>query len=98
MSATNVIKMQNFELVAEFTQPDSKKRISLGEALSTVSAFNIYRNSLGQIILDPVKTIPVSETWLFENPEALASLKQGLKDSAKGATRYRGSFSQYAKG
>jgi hypothetical protein len=97
MPATAVIKNQNFELITEFAQPDSKKRVSLGDALSAISAFNIYRNSLGQIVLDPVKTIPVSEAWLFENPQALASVKQGLKESAEGKTRYRGSFAKYTK-
>jgi hypothetical protein len=60
-------------------------------------AFNIYRNPLGQLFLDPVKAIPASETWLYENPAALASVKQGLKESAEGKRIYRGSFAKRAK-
>ena len=41
-------------------------------------------------------TIPERERWLFANPEALASVKQGLKESAAGETHYLGSFAQYA--
>jgi len=37
-----------------------------------------------QFVLDPVKAIPASEAWLFEKPAALASVKQGLKESAEG--------------
>jgi hypothetical protein len=92
-----VIKDTDFELISEFAQPDAKKRLSLGEALRGATAFNIYRNPLGQLILDPVKTIPASEMWLYQNPEALASVKQGLRESAEGKSVYRGSFAKHAK-
>jgi hypothetical protein len=65
--------------------------------LHGATAYNIYRNPLGQLILDPVKTVPASEMWLYENPKALASVKQGLRESAEGKRVYRGSFAKYAK-
>jgi hypothetical protein len=92
-----IIKDTDFQLISEFAQPDAKKRLSLGEALQGATAYNIYRNPLGQLILDPVKTVPASEMWLYENPEALASVKQGLRESAEGKTVYLGSFAKYAK-
>ncbi len=97
MSTSTIIKSSDFELVSEFAQPDAKKRLSLGEALRGATAYNIYRNPLGQLVLDPVKTVPVSEMWLYENPQALASVKQGLRESAEGKSVYRGSFAKYAK-
>jgi hypothetical protein len=97
MSSSIIIKNSDFELVSEFAQPDAKKRLSLGEALRGATAYNIYANSLGQLILDPVKTVPASEMWLYENPEALASVKQGLRESAEGKSVYRGSFARHAK-
>lgn len=97
MFTSAVIKDTDFELISEFAQPDAKKRLSLGEALRGATAFNIYRNPLGQLILDPVKTIPASEMWLYETPEALASVKQGLRESAEGKSIYRGSFARHAK-
>jgi len=92
-----VIKDTEFQLISEFAQPDAKKRLSLGAALRDATAYNIYRNPLGQLILDPVRTIPVSEVWLYENPPALASVKQGLRESAEGKSVYRGSFARHAK-
>jgi hypothetical protein len=97
MPTSAVIKNSEFQLVSEFAQPDAKKRLSLGEALSGATAYNIYRNTLGQIVLDPVKAVPASEMWLYENPPALASVKQGLRESAEGKTVDRGSFSKHAK-
>ena len=97
MSTLAVIKDTDFQLVSEFAQPDAKKRLSLGAALHDATAYNIYRNPLGQLILDPVRTIPASEMWLYENPSALASVKQGLRESAEGKRVYRGSFAKHAK-
>lgn len=96
--AIAMIKDNDFKLVTQFTQPDAKKRLSLGEALAGGDAFSVYRNALGQLLIDPVKTVPASEAWLFGNPQALASVKQGLRESAEGKTVYRGSFARYAKG
>ena len=97
MSSSAIIRNSEFELVSEFAQPDAKKRLSLGEALGGAKAYNIYRNPLGQLILDPVKTVPASEMWLYENAEALASVKQGLRESAKGKSVNRGSFAKFAE-
>ena len=97
MPLTAVIKDPDFQLVSEFAQPDSKKRLSLAGAIGELTAFNIYRNRFGQVVLDPVKTIPASESWLFANPAALASVKQGLRESAEGKCVSRGSFVKYAK-
>lgn len=96
MVTNAVIKEDDFELVSEFMQPDAKRRLSLGAAAQG-KAYNIYQNSLGQLILDPVKTVPVSEAWLYENAKALKSVKQGLKEAAAGKTVERGSFAKYAK-
>ena len=97
MATSTIIRNSEFELVSEFAQPDAKKRLSLGEALRSATAYNIYCNPLGQLILDPVKTVPASEMWLYENAEALASVKQGLRESAEGKSVDRGSFAKFAK-
>lgn len=93
----SVIKDSHFRLVTEIQKPDAKKRLSLGHAIEQSGvAYNIYRNRLGQIVLDPVKAVPAYETWLFENKEALASVKRGLVDSAAGRTKDLGSFAVHA--
>ena len=97
MATPAIIKNTDFHLVTEFAQPDAKKRLSLGAALIGGGAYNIYRNTLGQLILDPVKTIPLAEAWLWENPSALASVKRGMEQAARGETHNLGDFSKFAK-
>ena len=97
MAHSGVLKDDKFQLVNEYVQPDAKRRLSLGEAAGGVDGYSIYRNSLGQIILDPVRVIPASEMWLFENPAALAGVKKGLRESAEGKRLDRGSFAKHAK-
>ena len=93
-----VVKDTDFDLVAEIQKPDARKRLSLGSVVEHVGlAYNIYRNRLGQIMLDPVIAVPVYEAWLFENKPALASVKRGLVDSAAGRTKTLGSFAAHAK-
>ncbi len=92
-----LIRDTAFEMVADGVRPDAKKRVVLPKsAVAEGVTYHIYRNSYGQIILDPQVTIPAYEAWLFENPEALAAVKRGLVESAEGRTRSLGSFAEYA--
>jgi hypothetical protein len=97
MTTATVIKNAEFELLNGAQKLDSKKRLSIGPAMIKGVSYAIYRNKIGQIILDPVVTIPASEAWLFRNKKALASVKRGLEDSAGGRTRSLGSFAKFAK-
>ena len=82
-------------VVVKKVRPDSKGRIILGKFAKNVSSFDITEDDQGRIILTPYKEIPLREAWLYENKEALKSVKKGLKDSAAGDTVSKGSFSQY---
>ena len=91
-----LIKDTAFELVANSVKPDSKKRIVLSRiGIAEGVMYHIYRNSCGQIVLDPQVNVPAYEAWLFNNEEALSSVRQGLLDSAQGRTMSRGSFAEY---
>jgi len=80
-----IIKDTDFQRVAESVKPDAKKRVVLPKTqVMEGVTYHIYSNSIGQIVLDPQVTIPVSEVWLLNNPNALASVRRGLSDAAQG--------------
>jgi len=80
-----VIRDKELKRVAESVRPDSKKRVVLPKSLVGEGiTYHIYSNSIGQIVLDPQVTIPASEAWLFNNPDAIASVRRGLSDAAQG--------------
>ena len=80
-----IIKDKEFIRVAESVKPDAKKRVVLPKPpVQEGITYHIYSNRIGQIILDPQVTIPASEAWLFNNPDALASVQRGLADAAQG--------------
>jgi hypothetical protein len=80
-----IIRNNDFEKVADSVKPDAKKRLVLPKSqVRDGVTYHIYVNDLGQIVLDPQVTIPAYEAWLFENPEALASVRRGLADAAAG--------------
>jgi hypothetical protein len=90
-------KHQEMELIARDVRPDSKRRLTLGKALSGLDEdvrFDIYRNPDGQIVLDPQVSIPASEAWLYRNPEALARVRRGLQEAAEGKVAHA-SFAKY---
>ena len=81
----NVVKNPDFTRISKAVKPDTKKRVVLPkELVSEDITFHIYSNAQGQILLDPQVTIPASEAWLFNNPDALALVRQGLLDAADG--------------
>ena len=80
-----IIKDTDFQRIAESVKPDAKKRVVLPKIrVPEGVTYHIYTNSFGQIVLDPQVTIPASEAWLFNNPDALASVRRGFSDAAQG--------------
>jgi len=80
-----IIKDADFKGIDKSVKPDIKKRVVLPNALVQEGIiYHIYHNSIGQILLDPQVTIPASEAWLFNNPDALALVQRGLSDVAEG--------------
>jgi len=79
-----IIKDPDFAGIGN-VKPDTKRRVILPAVLVREGVtFRIYTNSDGQIVLDPQVTIPVSESWVFKNPDILALVQRGLSDAAEG--------------
>jgi len=72
-----------FEEIATRTI-DDRNRLTLGELSKGSRRVRIYKNDRGEVLLRPVVEIPASEAWLFQNQEALESVKKGLKDASEG--------------
>lgn len=86
---------QEFQMLKDIVQPDSRGRLSIGAAAKGKS-YRVMVNEIGQILLDPVVTIPERELWLWQNPEAIASVQKGIQQAAEGELHDMGDFSQYA--
>jgi hypothetical protein len=63
---------------------DERKRITLGELIKDFKRVKLFRNNRGELFLQPVVEVPVSELWLFQNKEAIDAVQKGLKDAAEG--------------
>jgi hypothetical protein len=93
-----IIKDEKLTKMADSVKPDAKRRVYLPKVLVREGVtYHIYANSVGQIVLDPQVTIPVTEAWLFEDKIALDSVDKGITESQKGQVIDRGSFSGYMK-
>ncbi len=83
MSKQEILKDGTFEELAE-ARVDAKHRITLGKHISgLITSFRVYRNAHGQIILDPMVSIPAHEAWLFKHQRASALVQRGLQDARR---------------
>ncbi|MCW5822164.1 MAG: hypothetical protein KIT34_05135 [Cyanobacteria bacterium TGS_CYA1] len=73
------------------SEPDGKHRVSLGAAIKTPPGvrYRVLQNERGQILLDPVKSVPADEAWVFENPARIESIKRGVAQAEAGKLRKR---------
>ena len=79
----------------EIRKLDNSGRLTLGKDKAG-EQYQVTEAEDGTIVLTPVAVIPKRELWLWQNPEALNSVRRGLEESARGEGRSLGSFAQYA--
>jgi hypothetical protein len=82
MTIAQLLRSKEFSQVAE-VRADAKNRLPL-KKVKAAGMYRIYENAQGQLILDPVLTIPAVEAWLFADKDALSSVRKGLQESAEG--------------
>ena len=84
MTKRDVLKDEEFEAVTE-TSVDAKHRVTLGKLIGPqITSFRVYRNAHGQIVLDPLVSVPAHEAWLFQNKQAFTQVREGLADAKQG--------------
>jgi hypothetical protein len=80
----NILKItDSFEEIGTRTI-DERNRLTVGEILKGCKRVRIYRNVHGEILLRPIAEIPASELWLFQNPDAINKVREGLRDASQG--------------
>ena len=90
-----IVRDDHFEEIAE-VKADSKNRVALGKQGIKATIYKVYRNALGQFLLDPQVTIPAYEQWLFKNKVANQKVLRGLDDARKGRlVKAKEDFSKY---
>ncbi len=99
MLRQEILRDAEFEEVAE-ARVDSKRRVALGRTIpSRVTSFKVYRNAHGQVILDPMVTLPAHEAWLFRNKRTSAMVRRGLEEARqRRLVKAKEDFSRYVKG
>lgn len=78
-------------------RPDSKGRVTLSKLTKGVSSYTVSQDEEGRLLFEPMVEIPAREKWLFNNPEALLSVRRGIADAKVGKIKSLGSFADYAE-
>ena len=63
---------------------DERNRLTLGELFKGYKRIKLFKNTRGEVLLQPVVEVPASELWLYRNKEAFGSVQRGLRDASKG--------------
>lgn len=95
MPVNNNLANLKFKELKPSSRADERGRLTVG-AVAKKKNYRIMINQAGQILLDPIVSIPETELWLWKNQSALDSLKQGLEEAEAGDTQDLGSFAEYA--
>ncbi len=62
---------------------DKKGRLLLGLEMAGATVL-VEKMPTGEFIVRPAVTVPAEEAWLFQNKEALESVRLGLEDARSG--------------
>jgi hypothetical protein len=68
---------------------DSKGRLTLGETFANRTVLVEDRGE-GELLIRLARVIPEREAWLYENKDALASVRRGLNQAASGKFAKKG--------
>jgi len=74
---------------------DERGRITLGSQAGR-KAYRVREMPHGEIVLTPVVHIPERELWLWQNPAALAAVREGIAQAGAGEVHDLGSFAAFA--
>jgi len=94
-----IITTSQFSTTTAIAQVNNDGRLTFDLSIQQTTANQNYRiliNDSGQILLDPFTNIPEQERWLWQNPDALASLQRGIQQAASDDLQDLGSFAKYA--
>lgn len=84
----DIVRDEDFKQINE-VRVDAQGRIPIGKLQvcgpnGDVTLYRVYRNSFGQIILDPHVTVPAHEVWFLKNPQAMKMVAEGWKEAHEG--------------
>ena len=62
---------------------DAKGRVTIGPQIAN-RLISVTKVTEAEYVLKLVRAIPEDEAWLYENPKALASVRNGLRQARAG--------------
>lgn len=77
--AHNGTSVDTSSMAARTKKADSKGRITLGERFANQTL--IVEEGEHEIVIRLARVVPAREAWLYENPEALRSVRDGLNQA-----------------
>ena len=92
MNKKEIIEKNNQKFIPfDIRLIDSKNRITIGQKIlkkvsgqNKVNQFQVFIGQDGDILLRPLTAIPSREAWIYEKPEVIKQIRQGLQEAKDG--------------
>ena len=76
---------------------DTRRRVNLTKLLPAGNIHSVIAHKEGnKIILEPMVEISAHESWIYENPKAVKSIRKGVKEAKEGKLKNRPSYAKFA--
>lgn len=79
---------KNWTEIGVVNGPDLQNRIVITPIVTWlkqhIDSFKVFVNSSGNVLLKPMVSLPLEETWPFQSPELTSSVLQGIQEAIEG--------------
>lgn len=82
---------KNWTEIGVVSGPDSQNRIVITPIVTflkqRIDSFKVFINATGNVLLQPMVSLPLEEAWPYQNPEILASVSKGIEEAKAGKAK-----------
>lgn len=82
---------KNWTEIGVVNGPDPQNRIVITPIVTFlkqhIDSFKVFINATGNVLLQPMISLPLEEAWPYQSPEILSSVLKGIEEAKAGKAK-----------